>query len=481
MAQFTVRQHVCPAAQQGLPIPGQLMRRRAHFARGIALVLGALLIAAVVPPRPLLAQDQHLRDQISSLFIFGPGSDPLFLAGSADPSNPASIQAHGKHFIPSAQAENGSVISFIIDAVGQSAANVPFGSTSGGETFKFVGGVPVATSTSAGPIFAERAATLGKGRLLAGLSHSAFHLATLRGVDLRDLPLTFTHENANFAGCDSVYHDSCAKMGVPVLENDVINLRLALDINVAVNSLYLTYGLTDHLDVGAVIPVVSTSLRGQSDAQIQPFGPPPVAHFFSGTPQNPVLQATRTVFGDATGLGDVALRVKAGLRDGPRTSVAVLLDTRFPSGSTDDLLGQGAFEGRGVFIVTSRFGDLWTHANMGYLHRAGARQNDAVLGTVGFTQQVAPHVTLATDLVSELQVGDSKLTLPPPVHYDSPYQRVVYPTNIPNMGDDIVNGSFGFKITPRREITLIANALFPLNRGGVRPNMIYTGGVEANF
>ena len=58
---------------------------------------------------------------------------------------------------------------------------------------------------------------------------------------------------------------------------------------------------------------------------------------------------------------------------------------------------------------------------------------------------------------------------------------MVYPTNIPHTRDDIVNGSFGVKVMPRRELTIIANALFPLNRGGVRPNVIYTGGIEANF
>ena len=41
----------------------------------------------------------------------------------------------------------------------------------------------------------------------------------------------------------------------------------ALDIDVAFNSVYLTYGVTDRLDVGAVVPVVSTSLRGSSDAK----------------------------------------------------------------------------------------------------------------------------------------------------------------------------------------------------------------------
>src|SRR6266576_4699705 len=106
---------------------------------------------------------QHLRDRISDLFIFGPGQQPLFLAGSGDPNNPASLQAHGLHFIPSSNAENGSLIAFVTDALGSSVANIPIGSTSGGVTFRFEGGAPVATSTSAGPIFAERAQTLGRG------------------------------------------------------------------------------------------------------------------------------------------------------------------------------------------------------------------------------------------------------------------------------------------------------------------------------
>src|SRR5262245_61779258 len=114
------------------------------------------------------ASAQGLREKISQLFIFGSGSDSLFLAGSADPNNPASIRAHGSHFVPSAVSENGSIIAFISAAIGGNVANAPIGSTSGGETFKFEGGVPVKTSMSGGPIFAERAQTLGKGRTVVG-------------------------------------------------------------------------------------------------------------------------------------------------------------------------------------------------------------------------------------------------------------------------------------------------------------------------
>ena len=51
-------------------------------------------------------------------------------------------------------------------------ADVPVSAASGGSTFRFQGGVPVRTSTSAGPIFAERAQTLGHGRVLAGITRT---------------------------------------------------------------------------------------------------------------------------------------------------------------------------------------------------------------------------------------------------------------------------------------------------------------------
>ena len=86
-------------------------------------LMSALRISALIPEHPavvfvpdgheappLAAQGGGLRDKIAELFIFGSGGDPLFLAGSADPNNPVSIQAHGTHFIPSSVAQNGSII-----------------------------------------------------------------------------------------------------------------------------------------------------------------------------------------------------------------------------------------------------------------------------------------------------------------------------------------------------------------------------------
>ncbi len=442
-------------------------------------IIAAIALIAFATPSPATAQ--HLRDRISDLFIFGPGEEPLFLAGSGDPNNPASLQVHGLHFIPASNAENGALIAFITDALGSSIGRIPIGSTSGGETFRFEGGVPVKTSTSAGPIFAERAQTLGRGRVLAGISRTGFRFATLRGVDMHNIDLTFTHQNVDFPGCDEQFGADCSQYGVPVLENDAMAFHLSMDLDVRVTSMYITYGVTDRFDFGLVVPIVQANFTGESDAQIEPFGGTTVAHYFAGTPDNPVLSAHRQSLGSAAGLGDVALRLKLNMRQTPDASFAVLLDGRFPTGSKEDLLGAGRFAGRALIILNSRMGDFSPHLNAGYLHPAGNEQNDAVLGTVGFDHRMSDLFTLAADLVTELQVGDSKLPLPGIVTYEAPFRRTLNPTNIPAIRDDVVSGSFGFKMTPARNTTIVLNTLFPLNRGGLRPNLVYTAGIEYTF
>ncbi len=441
------------------------------------MALGCSLVVSI--PSQIAAQG--LRDKISDLFIFGPGEAPLFLAGSGDPNNPASLQAHGLHFIPSSSAENGSLITFITDALGSSIGRIPIGSTSGGETFRFEGGVPVRTSTSSGPIFAERAQTLGKGRVLAGISRTGFSFATLRGVDINNIDLTFTHQNVDFEGCDVQFGADCSLYGVPVLENDAMDFRLSMHLDVAVTSMYFTYGVTDRLDIGFVVPIVQAEFRGESNAQMLPFGGTEAAHYFAGETDHPILSARRQSMGSASGLGDVALRAKFNMRGTADGGFAILVDGRFPTGSEVDMLGSGKFAGRALMIVNTRFGDFSPHLNAGYLHHAGTHQNDAVLGTLGFDQRLADAFTFAADLVAELQVGDSKLQLPGIVTLESPFRRTVNPTNIPEIRDDIISGSFGFKMIPARSTTLVFNTLFPLNRGGLRPNLVYTAGIEYTF
>jgi hypothetical protein len=436
-----------------------------------------LLLA--ITSSPLSAQ--ALEDRITDLFIFGEGEEVLFLGGSGGADDPT-IQAHGSHFIPSAVEGNATIISFLTNAVGSNVANLPVSASSGGETFRFEGATPVRTSISPGPIYGERAQTLGSGRLFLSLSRTGLSYETLRGVPLDNLSLVFTHANVDFPGCDAVFEGDCSRYGIPALENEVIDFKLGLNVNVDVTAFALTYGVNDRIDLGVVLPVVKTSLRGTSEASIVPFGSSgPAAHFFAGTEDDPILTASRFVEGSASGLGDVSARVKVNLREASPVSIAVLAEGRFPTGSEEDLRGSGAVALRGIGIISARFGEFSPHANVGYQYRGRALDPDVFLLTAGFDQLLSPWATLAADLISEFPIGSSEIPVPDDAVLEEPFRRTIHTSVIPDRRDDIINASMGLKLSIPRAVTLVANGAFPLNRGGMRPDVLWTLGGEYTF
>lgn len=440
--------------------------------------LWCLLLCAAAA-RPLHAQ--ALEDRLTDLFIFGQGDDALFLGGSAAADNPA-IQVHGAHFVPSAVEGNATIISFLTNSISTNVANIPVSASSGGETFRFQGATPTRTSISTGPIYAERAQTLGRGRLFVSLARSGLHYETLRGVPLDAVPLVFTHQNVDFPNCDAIFGGDCTRYGVPAFENEVIDFTLGLDVEVDVTAFVLTYGVNDRIDLGVVLPVVKTSLRGTSTATIIPFGvtgPPP--HFFAGTEDAPVLTASRFTEGSSSGLGDVSARLKVNLREASPVSVALLAEGRFPTGSEEDLRGSGSVALRGLGIVSARLGTFSPHANIGYQYRGRSLDPDVFLLTAGFDQLLAPWATLAADLISEFPVGTSRIQVPGEVVLEAPFRRTIRTSSIPDRRDDIINASLGTKLTIPRAVTFIANGAFPLNRGGMRPDVLWTLGVEYTF
>src|SRR5882672_8875072 len=181
------------------------------------IVRRCLLVALLLAPASLAAQS--LRDQIrTDLFTFGNCGEPLCLAGA--------LPGHGSHFIPATQSAAGDILDLLGNALAASVSNTPVGSTSSGVTYQFVGGLPVKTATSGGPIFGERAQTLGKGRLFMGANFSTMHFERLRGVRMDDILFNFTHEDV--APLDT--------LGNPGYENDVIGVRVAMNVNLIVTT-----------------------------------------------------------------------------------------------------------------------------------------------------------------------------------------------------------------------------------------------------
>jgi len=421
---------------------------RSLFA-GVTLVLLAAPVAA-----------QDLRSTITQLFTYGDCGAPLCLELGDE---------HGNHFIPAVTAGNQTVLSFLTEAIGRTASNVPLSATSSGATFTLVGGLPVRTSTSAGPIFAERAQTLGKGRFYLGANVTGLSFTTLNGAPLDNLVINFAHQDVGNPG-----------EGDPEFENDIISSTINLNMNVTVASLIATYGILDFIDLGVVVPFVRTSINGSAVAQILPFGPSPL-HRFGGTIDDPILRATTSASGTATGIGDVAARVKINLGQNQKYGVALLTDVRFPTGNEDELLGSGSTSIRALGVGSAQFGSFSPHVNVGYLARGGEFETDAIVARLGFDNLVAPWATFAAELLSEWQVGDNPIVLPGDIVFVAPFERRVASISVPPRDEDLLNLALGFKFNVRNGMVLVTNIMAPLYKTGVQSDIIWTFGIEGSW
>jgi hypothetical protein len=354
-------------------------------------------------------------------------------------------------------------------SIATSLVNLPFTSATSGVTFTLVEGVPVATSVSGGPIFAERSQTLGRGRLLAGINVNGLAMDDIRGTPLDDLQFRFTHENV-----------ADADLGDPPYERDVIVVDTDMRLSLTATSVFASYGLLDALDVGILVPIVRASLSGRSHAHFDPFDPNFSPHQF-GTEAEPVDTASSSTSGTATGIGDIALRAKVNVRQTDQVGFAILMDARLPTGDTANFLGSGAATLRALGVASMRLGDFSPHVNAGLALRSGDSQHNSVLATIGFDHLVSPDVSIAGELIGDFTVGASGLLLPEPVVFTEPTVQSVDLTDIPGGKDDLVHASFGAKVALPPHYRLVGNLLFPLADAGLAPKFLWTVGVERTF
>jgi hypothetical protein len=426
--------------------------------------LAPCLLLSLLVATPL--SGQGLQDNIKNLFIFGTCGEALCL--DVDPLN------HGRHFIPAIEDAQGNMISFLSNSIGVAVANAPISAaTSGAIWGKSETGLPVRTATSAGPLYAERAQTLGKGHFLFGAGVSGFKFTSIRNAPLNGLIFDFTHVDAEEPG-----------LGTPAFENDIFQVRTNLDVSLFAVTGVLTYGLLEMVDIGVAVPLVHASIDGVSNAQIIP-AVPDTPHQL-GTPANPSLTASTSTSGSSSGIGDIAARVKVRVSQNERTGIGLLGEVRFPTGKEEDLLGLGELSVRGMGIVSGRYGGFGPHLNLGFLYRGGDLQNNSFLATLGFDQLLGSWATFAADLITAWQVGDTKLRQPAPVVLNTPVgggssARIIPRSNIPDSKDNVIQGSFGFKFTAPSGITVITNALIPIRRGYLQPDVAWTAGVEYSF
>jgi hypothetical protein len=253
--------------------------------------------------------------------------------------------------------------------LGAELATLPPSLSSAGFTYRFNSmlGTAERASTSFGSFFTERSLTSGQGQATLGVNVRMASYDRLDGRDLR---------NGAFLTTANQFRDEAEPFDVETL---------TLEIDSRVLTFTGTYGVTDRFDISAAVPLVQLSLNGTR-----------VNTYRGSQVVQAVAEAT------SRGLGDVVVRGKYGLLNGPSSGLALAGEVRLPTGREDDLLGVGTTAFSALLIASSEHGAMGYHGNLS-LSGGGLSNELAYRGAVCVS--ASDRVTLVGELVGR-RYGD---------------------------------------------------------------------------
>ncbi len=241
----------------------------------------------------------------------------------------------------------GSVIS------SQIANQIPTLSTSAGFTYEYNAQLEVyeRSTKTFGPLFSERAVTIGKGKFNVNLSYTYIDFDNINGHDLDSL--TARVEGANFANGDAgfagIFEPDLASNYPGLASNQIFTeVNVNLDLEAQLIDFSFTYGVLDNLDVNIDVPLLRTFARSTvSELTLDPR----FEELISPTLHGPDITAEHSASEDAIGIGDIRLRSKYLALDGP-LRLAGLLDLILPTGSPGNFQGTGDTR-LGTYLIAS--------------------------------------------------------------------------------------------------------------------------------
>ena len=394
-------------------------------------------------------------------------------------------------------------------------SSFPLGSSAGGFTYSFDDSLGTfrRTSSSFGPSFAERATTIGRGKLNAGVTYQHSQYSSFEGQDLDDGSIKFylAHEECctasgggggggggGGAGTGPIQQPNGTRLN-PAFEGDQIEAALSMKATTDTVAFLANYGLTNRWDAGLVVPLVRVDLDASVQATIlrHATATNPLTHTFeAGNPQ-----ATSKTFqqrGTATGLGDVLLRTKYQIAAFAQGGVSGAVDVRLPTGDKRDLLGSGTHVK--MFLIASGGTDRFIeHVNVGYTKATHNVERFGLLSELGGDEPVpdevnyaaglefvaSPRLTLFGDIVGRTLRDAGRLAInrkSAAFQGSTSVQTAEFDEFDPRPGNlSLMLGTGGFKFNPAGNWLVSASLLFPLTDAGLRSRLTTVVGLDYAF
>ena len=383
-------------------------------------------------------------------------------------------QPHTAHFASGFQT---NFSQFGTALVGQ-LVSLPLPSPASGFTYQFdpTLGVFERTTSSFGPIVAERADTIGASRMSFGFAFQRFGFDTIEEFELEQVPAVFSHDNAHLLGG----------------REDVVTTVNSIDASVSQYTTFFTLGVTDRFDVSVAVPMVATDLRVVSDATIERLGTTnPLTHFFRQSNGDVGERRLFTATAGAEGLGDLTLRLKSRIRKTESTGVAVGLDLRLPTGDEMELLGTGTTGVQPFAIWSATYGKVAPHVNVGYQWNgssvlagdpstgSAADFPDQVTYVGGADVAVNTRLTFAFDVLGRYVIDAVRVARQDFHALDgvSTFPNIVFAKD----SFSELNGAFGFKANVFGRLLVDFNLLFSLDSRGLRDKVTPLIGFDYSF
>lgn len=251
----------------------------------------------------------------------------------------------------------------IANAVAVTLATIPQTSSSGGFAYRFNPALGTAErmTDSFGPAYVERALAAPRGQMSIGL--------TVRSLSLDRFDAARLDEQGIVTVANR-FRDEAAPFDVETL---------VLDLRATMVTLTASAGIGGGVEIGAALPFVRIAFDGAR------------TDVYRG---QTFVQARGSAA--ASGIGDVALRVKYQMARSGASSLGLGADLRLPTGREEDLLGAGKAALRMLLIGSLEHGPVALHGN-GSITRGDVAEGWGLAGAISIA--ATPRVTLFTETI----------------------------------------------------------------------------------
>lgn len=350
----------------------------------------------------------------------------------------------------------------VVDELAVRGVDFPPVSTTPGATFRYNPdlGIFERSSSNLGPVFVERADTIGEHQIDLGFYVLYGDIDSIDGGDFGP--------TSTFVGTSTFLEPN------DTLVFSQVDVR-SFSLQSTQMSFSATFGITDRWDVNLLLPLIYNKLEVTADQRV-------VGLLRDGTEVARSKAFRDSIDEDAFGVGDMYLRTKYRILDDP-LPLAAGLSLRLPSGDPDNYMGLGDVT-LTPYVAVSRVIQRYDfHASVGIEANASDVDSSRGIYALGITAQILEPLAFFFDFVGASMLTDVDLDVPGSANSVAPrgvdQDVVTGAVSIPR--SDYLNIVSGFKFALPGRVVGFLGAIVPVNDSGLRADVLPTGGIEVTF